>query len=683
MNSNTQKLNKILFNTWNELLKSDLTGDKESFEEKLDVLKNELLKEYPYLDNLNKYIKNLLDNNFFKGSMKRCYKNHQQKLEEIKKELITIVIRKNKFKKGLLIEEYYKISSDSLSDSENITINPESAPSRIHLGNFIGHYSNEVFLNDFERSLLKEILDDIYDEVTSKSFLEKYLEKLHRNLSAEIKSEKYSVGVIENLLKEILAGLLKKGFVKKYLSLNSTSKSQIPSLESQLQKLDDMIHGSPGKWAVIVSIKGIEFNEGDEYKIGKVKFYDKNTYDYSKLIDAISGSSYKTEEDESKVDLYYKGMVINLFKDKIIVEAEVDAYGENGAKESGFLEISRAIDVLSLWKSDVMIKEPKFEEACEVILLNRETEAPSRFLWNRDPRYLRKVKLNETIKDFLKIFNPLFNKPYNAFTELEKNVINTLHWYRKGNMSMDPSDRFLNYIIALESLLTTGENKGSGKKEIISKRAIEVIWILNDYREKYKDKIKKMYGYRNKIVHEGSTDIFNLEYEAKELGKITEMALLSVADKIDECVTLEKFLEYNEKEVRKKRKDELEKARKLGIEINKKIKGEGILKRKTGGPIGKVSFAFEIKDDGKFVVNEVSISSFKKVEGMVKIGSFEKDFIIEGNLENIEGKLVIKEIEVGVAELLAIAHKKDIHFHVPSFDITKPPKVASRTCDGT
>ena len=607
--------------------------------------------------------------------MKEYYKNHHQKLEEIKKELITIVTRKNNFKRELR-EAYYKISSVSLSDSENITINPESAPSRTHLDNFIGYYSNEIFLNDFEISLLKEAVDNIYDEVTSETFLEIYLGNLYGKLSCELKSETYSVVIINSLLKEILVELLKKGFMKKDLALNS--KSRIPSLDSQLQKLADMIHRSTSRWTVIVPINGVEFKDTDPYKIGKVKFYDKNTYDYSKVIDAINASFYKTEEKKNKAE----EMIINFLTDKIIVETEVDAYGKNGAEENGFLEISKTIDSLSLWKSDVTIKEPEFEEICEFIVLNPETGMF--YSWNRDPRYMGKVKLDKDIKDFLKVFDPIFNKPYNELTELEKNITSTLHWYRKGNVSVYPPDKLLNYIIALESLLTTGKDKGSGKKKIISDRAIEVIWILNDYREKYKEKIKQMYDYRNKIVHEGSTDIFNLEDEAKELGKITKMALLRVVGKTSECETLDKFLEFNEKEIRKKRKDELENARKLGIEINKKIKGEGILKNKTGGPLGKVSFVFEIKDDGKFVVNEVSISSsFKKVEGWVKITFSEKDFSIEGDLENIEGKLVIKEIKVGVAsELLDIAHKKDIHFHVPSFDITKPPPVASRTYDG-
>jgi len=660
--SNTQKLNEILFNTWNELLKSDLTGDKEYFEDKLDVLKNELLKEYPSLDNLNKYIINLLDNNFFKESMEGCYKNHQQKLKKIKEELRTIVTRKKKFKKGLR-EAYYKINSASLFDPENITTNPERASSRTHLDNFIGYYSNEIFLNDFEISPLKEIVDYIYTEITSETFLETYLENLYGELSRELKSETYSVMNINSLLKEILVELLKKGFVKKDLALNS--KSRIPSLDSQLQKLTDIIHSSTGRWTVIVPINGVEFKDMNPYKIGKVKFYNKNTYDDSKLIDAINASLYKREEDKNKAE----GVIINFLKDRIIVEAEVSAYGKNGAGENGFLEISKVIDGISLWKSDVTIKEPKFDEICEFIVLNRETGMF--YSWNRDPRYMGKVKLDTDMEDFLKVFDSIFNKPYNEYTELEKNITSTLHWYRKGNVSMYPPDKLLNYIIALESLVTTGKDKGSGKKEIISERTIEVIGVLNDYREKYKGKIKKLYDYRSKIVHEGSTNIFNLEDKAKELGKIIEMALLSVAGKIDECVTLEKFLEYNEKERHKKRKDELEKVQKLGIEINKKIKGEGMLKKRAGGPLGKVSFVFEIKDDGKFVVNEVSISSFKKVEGMLKIASSEKDFVIEGNLENIEGKIVIKEIEVGVAELLVIAHKKDIHFHVPSFDITR------------
>lgn len=675
MTSDTQKLNEILFNTWNKLLKSDLTGDKESFEEELTVSRNELLKKHPSLDDLNKYVINLLDNNFFKESMKERYKNRQQKLEDIKKELRTIVTRKNKFKKELR-EVYYKSSSVPLSDSENITINPESASSRTDLDNFIGHYSNEVFLNDFERSLLKEILDGIYDELTSKSFLEKYLEELHRNLSAEIKSEKYSVGVIENLLKEILAGLLKKGFVKKDLSLNSTSKSQIPSLESQLQKLDDMIHGSPSKWAVIVSIKGIEFNKGDEYKIGKVKFYDKNTYDYSKLIDAIIVSSCKTEEGKRNVYSYCRESILNFFKDKIIAEAEVDAYGKNGAKDKGFLEISKVIDGLSLWKSDVMIQEPKFEKIYEFIVLNRETEKLFPPEPVRDPRCVRKVKLDEIIKDFLKDFDPIFNKPYNAFTELEKNVANALHWYRKGNMSVDPSDKFLDQVIALESLLTTEEDGRSGKRKIVSDRTVDVIWILDEYRKTFKSRIRKMYGYRSTIVHEASVDIPNLENETEELGDITRMVICNVASKLSECDTLKQFLELNEEEINNKRDRELENARKSGLEIDKKIKGEGRLKKKSGEDVGKIDFGFWTKDDEKFVITEGNIYHFERIKGASLSLSLSDEFIIEGKLENIAGKLVVKEMEFydTIFGLLDITHKKEMRFHVFSFDIIKPSR---------
>jgi PHP family Zn ribbon phosphoesterase len=666
---NTQKLNEVLFNTWNGLLKSDLKGDRGSFEEKLRMLMRELLKEHPSLDSLNKDTEAFLSNNFLKQRMKKCYEKHQQNLKDIKNEVRAIVTRKKKFKKELR-NEFYKINSISIADSDNISICLENCSSRTYLDSFMVYYSNEILLNDFANiSALKAIVEDIYAEVTSKAFLDKYLEELYEQLSMELKIETYSVEIISGLVKEILAELVEKGFVKNDLSLKLTSDSRIPSLYFQLEQLDKIIHGSTGKWVVLVRMDGPEFKDITDIKIGRVKLYEKNTYDYSKLIDKVGEDSRKP-------------MIIDFFTDKIIAEAEVDAYEKSEAIENGFLEISKVIDSLSLWPRDAIIKEPKFDESYKVIASNRETG--NFFLDSRrDPKYVREVKLNENLKGFLKNFDPILNKPYNAFTELESNVANALHWYRKGKMSMDPYDKFLNYIIALESLLTTVEDIWTRKQGIISARAIDVIWILKDYHEEYKDKIKKMYDYRNKIVHEGSTDILNLEDEANELGNITEMALRSVAGKIDKCETLEKFLESNEKEINKKRKEELGNAEKLGIEINKKIRGEGLLKRQTGEPLWKVSFAFEIKDDGNFVVNEVSISSFKKVEGMVKIASFEKDFIIEGNLENIEGKLVIKDIELGVAfELFDLAHKKDINFHVHSFDITKPPKVASRTYDG-
>lgn len=648
MNNSTkeQDLNDLLINIWNKLLKSDLRGNKGSFEEELNVLRNELLKKFPSLDTINSGVEKLLGNNFFKESMGACYRNNQQKLEENKKELRKIVTRKNKIRKGLK-DELYKINSLPLPSSENIDVNFESASSKTHLDKFIGLFSNEKCINYFDVSPLKKTLDSIYAEVTSESFQEKYLENLYGKLSRELKSEKYSEVAIESLLKEILAGLLKKGFVK----------DDFPSLDSQLQKLDDMIHVST-KWTVLVSMGGIEFKDRTEYKIGKVKFYDKNTYDYSKLIDATNTQSKKNRR------------IINFFKDKHIVETEVDAYGKNGAKENGFFEISKVIDILSLWKSDVMIKEPKFEKYFEFIVINRENENPFPD-WGIDPRYVLKVKLDETIKGFLKDFDHIFNKPYNAFTELEKNVANASHWHRKGNMSKDLSDKFLNYIIALESLLSTEEDRGSRKQEIISTRAMKVMWILPEYREKYKDKIIKMYDYRNKIVHEGSTDIFNLKGEAEGLGTITRNVLLNVKGKIDECETLEKFLESNEEEIRKKREDELENARKLGIELNKEINGKGLLKKKSGEDVGEIDFKFWIKDDDPFVITEGNIYDFKRIGGGTLSLSPTDEFIIEGKLENIEGKLVIKEIEpldifFGWVDY---TNKKEMQFRVYSFDI--------------
>jgi hypothetical protein len=658
-----------LFNTWNGLLKSDLEGNKKSFEKELNDLRNDLLKKNPSLNKLNRGLEKLLGNDFFKKSMGGCYKKHQQKLAKIRKELSAVVTRKKKVKKNFR-SGYYNFFM-SLSGAENSIVDPERDSSRAILDEFIEDYSNVVFLKNFaDISALKAIVEDIYAEVTSVAFLEKYLGELYRQLSRELELDSYSEAIINDLQKEILAGLLRKGFAKEVLSLEPTSQSTIPSVDYQLQKLHDMIHESTSKWVVIVPIKGIEFKDTNEYEIGKVKFYGKNIYDYSKLIEAIAVSSPETGGDK----------IINFFKDKIIVEAEVDAYEKYGAKENGFLEISKVIDSISLWKSNVIIKEPKFEDFYESIVLNRENMILF-YQFLRDPKYVREIKLDEPLKDFLKDFNPILNKPYDAFTELEKNVANALHWYRKGNMSMDPSDKFLNYIIALETLLTTEEDMTSRKQEIISTRAIEVLWILNDYREVYELRIKKMYNYRNKIVHEGSTDIFNLEDEAKELGDITQMALCIAAGKIDKCKTLENFRKSNEKEICKKREDELEDARKLGIGVNKKIKGEGRLKKKSGEDVGEIDFEFWIKDDEKFVVTEGNIYGFKRSEGVPLSLSPSDKFIIEGKLENIEGKLVVKEMEFSdtVFELFDVHHKKEMRFRVYSFDITKPPKVASRT----
>lgn len=99
MTSDTQKLNEVLFNTWNELLKSDLIGNKRYFEKELNDLRNGLSKKNPSLNELNRGLEKLLGNGFFKESVGDCYKKHHQELAKIRKELRDIVTRKKKFKK--------------------------------------------------------------------------------------------------------------------------------------------------------------------------------------------------------------------------------------------------------------------------------------------------------------------------------------------------------------------------------------------------------------------------------------------------------------------------------------------------------------------------------------------------------------------------------------------------------
>ncbi|MBC8427172.1 MAG: hypothetical protein ISR63_05115 [Desulfobacterales bacterium] len=99
-------------------------------------------------------------------------------------------------------------------------------------------------------------------------------------------------------------------------------------------------------------------------------------------------------------------------------------------------------------------------------------------------------------------------------------------WYLEGYCSESDTFKFINYTIALESLLGVKGDEGKPLTESLSNRC--GYWIGKNLKEKEKIRksFKRIYDVRSRIIHSGKTILSTEESESlDELKRITELIL--------------------------------------------------------------------------------------------------------------------------------------------------------------
>ncbi len=143
--------------------------------------------------------------------------------------------------------------------------------------------------------------------------------------------------------------------------------------------------------------------------------------------------------------------------------------------------------------------------------------------------------MNNERLEFLRIncrldeLSEVLSKDESAQTNLETSIITCIRWFGRGVHEDMDCDKFLFFVIALESLLIRTGEKGKTKK--IAERSAHLIWGSSVKPRNIQD-IKRLYKIRSKIVHEGIEDI---EPEDLEFTlKIATVCLFNLVGKANE-----------------------------------------------------------------------------------------------------------------------------------------------------
>jgi hypothetical protein len=301
-------------------------------------------------------------------------------------------------------------------------------------------------------------------------------------------------------------------------------------------------------WTVLIPVVGIGKVPND-FRVGRVLFrkYDEPTI--NQLVDFLH--TRDREEGSSRERLVE---FLQPLQDAYCGEINILGDPEH-AKEQGRFEVQLALDILRIcgrmFCSDARIlglglKGEVFFKASRTVIVYHENEdefhitsvgtGPA-LLMNIEPGSL------EWVEDAM--FAPLSElaaKKNDTKTKFEKSLLLAIHWLASALANREETMRFLNLFMVIEVLIKREDEYS------ITKYISENVSLLIEHRPAERlalaKELRKLYGIRSKIVHEGAILTDPRSSERLELMALSVlMTCVSLTEKVTDVDSMQAYLE--------------------------------------------------------------------------------------------------------------------------------------------
>lgn len=311
-------------------------------------------------------------------------------------------------------------------------------------------------------------------------------------------------------------------------------------LDKQLQENKNKKH------SFVFPIENLKINE-NKWRLGQVTFL---SYDgYKALIEEI-----RKPELQEKNYLFFREV------NKNSVFALTEARGsDEKAKEKVVNKVNEAIDILRLyftnWQSHT---RAQIGRKGELTLFDEE------FLsFNKDgifrssgwagAGYPISCEINQNILDIFEFYKfskvgTILNKNIEKRNAFEKRLIEAVRWFGYSVVNPNNNHRIIMYITALETILGTKDTETYKDKSIsdaIGEKGAFILGYNCETRLDIKNRLKRLYSYRSKILHQGRLE--DDEVKVAELERLTSSVLLRLIDLSTEFNSMEDFDNYIKK----------------------------------------------------------------------------------------------------------------------------------------
>lgn len=573
--------------------------------------------------------------------------------EELKEqELSTSKLNKKAEKLRELNDCSEKIKEDlheKISDKEVIKVDVGNETASIKLNEDNQRYWSS-FISNQSKKLIQERLDKVIEDL--EDLLDKVSEKI-RTTPEQIKSW---LGVIEDYLfdrkkvKDDKLGLMisniqyylyQKGEKKKDISritslLNHDKKPFKERVESLLDRIDPK-QKIKRTYYLLFPEEEIKLEDDNELEMFGVRFYPPGKLDLSNY-----ELGYEYHKDT------YGDLIEDFMKDQggmVACSTDVEATGIRQRREKAFQKIDKAIDILRLRAPKRRILPPSSRTKTDFLVADSDSEniysGGTRQTFRTIP-YEIDPDEKENIMKHLDELDFLIEPK----TEIEKSIKKSIHWFGVANYSNAKEDKFLNYYVALESLLTDGpkEQMRGGK---LGKRVVELARVLGDYRKRVSRQMEDIYGLRCKVVHGGHYGR-ELEEIMPVLRSYTKKCINKAGNLIKEegCSSVEELKEENQKKLERIKENNISSSP-LGEGETAEVDGKAV--DINGSTIAEVTLSMKFRMEERFAYWEGEVIEFNQ-KGSFEIGSI-KSFVTKDFDRTLEFKaLVMDQFYLGPIE---------------------------------
>lgn len=375
----------------------------------------------------------------------------------------------------------------------------------------------------------KKILERKYKELIEKSNLEE--------CDGLVYDESAFIEVVSELAKDCLLvstvtiGKAVSKLLRHDLKNNQISLDRLHALSKELMK-------DIKSFEAYVLLHGIEL-ENHKIELGRFTIY---SYGFGPLFEELpdNKSNKRLRKNIEDAGCYIRIQDIKSATPSVRM-GESDVIQYNFVIEEAYRLAQDVKHILNLYNASIKAQRNGFYriKVAELVHLNRTTiyreqsEINHGFIRTWNAINFRPYKVNQNfiedwinIESVIKIFN---NKEKNPKDNIEQRIKRAIIWYSKGLSASDIEEQFVNFAIALESLLVAdSKNSFASWQSITQKLADRVCFLLGtsyDERIEIHKEMRNLYNKRSKVVHAGKSPT---QKELIQLSLICRYAILAL-----------------------------------------------------------------------------------------------------------------------------------------------------------
>lgn len=499
-------------------------------------------------------------------------------------------------------------------ESTELGVDLEAGQFKGRIGDIISNKANDIVSSNYDFNALRSGLIESRDILGSDQFVNRYRAALARIVEEFLRGESSAT---EYLLQEVLKRLFAELYVddcrekglEKIIKMFAGNNGDV----DRTRKLSQALRGNGDEVTCYVLIPNVDMEDITPLRTGEVTFFHPSG-DMCDIFDRLHKNA-----DPFKGQIQTDADLIA----KLSAQLPTASIGRRRIQT----KLTRALDVLNFRKKRGLIGSP-FEKS-HIILHETKTDEV-RCLFQSFPGEFASDFLSSDTPERVRSRIELFERHLtsNPSTPLDQAFTNSVQWYGYATRSSSDVERFLKYVIALESLLV--KNIVESKSDTIAHRAIQILQVHEDYRERESSIFREMYDIRSQIVHQGVSTLPEFEYQLDRLRKRTQDVLSVVASCLNDCTTIDEVVERIHAEEDKLKTEKIAQA---PVDVGTHFEINGTLIPSAGDEIGTVTVDAEFCDDGRYVYyeGELELNSNNTDVRVRRSEEYELYFELDGN----------------------------------------------------